>query len=712
MQLVVAGDQSSGKSSVLEGLTSLPFPRDSTLCTRFATQIVFRRAEVERVSISIIPSGSYDDETSRKLRSFKQSSLQSFSASEFERILSKACDAMDIPSLNEPRKLGQSTFSEHIFRVELLGPTHNHLSVIDVPGIFRTPTEGLTTSEDIDLVKRMVQRFIQNERTIILAVIPANVDIATQEILNMAKNVDPQGQRTLGVLTKPDLVDRGAERDILDLVQSKKHRLRLGYCLIRNRGQQERNIPTSERHQKEYSFFRSGPFSMIAKDRVGIPALHERLRSLLQDITQREYPHVKREIYHRIATCENELRILGPSRESDHQQRIYLVDMAVRFQSATSYALNTHYGMDNCFNDESMRLATQIVAMNDQFSEAVRKNGCTVDFDGSSAQPLDLGLPQKPKSLNKHRASKSKHPGLPIQVHESSSWFPDVSCQEAPDSVDISEYPELDDILHHHQRQESQITEDILSWIERIYKSSRGFELGTFDPAISPFLFNQQTINWEHLAMDYINDVILHIHRFCHRLLSHVCTEERVRNNLWTVLVREILPIYQKTIKQIHFILQTEREGNLITTNHYFSENLEKARAERLKKAADELSQIVAAFAFNTPENATTTDHLERVSGISNLKHTVQDIHDILKAYYTVARKRFVDNVCMQATDYHLVSGPETPLKVFSPSLISNLTSNQLETIAGEDMNSIQRRKELYKEIESLRDGINVLAAC
>ena len=86
---------------------------------------------------------------------------------------------MGIPSPNEPRKLGQSTFSEHIFRAELLGPKHNHLSVIDVPGIFRTPTEGLTTNEDIDLIKRMVRRFIQNNGTIILAVIPVNVDIAT-----------------------------------------------------------------------------------------------------------------------------------------------------------------------------------------------------------------------------------------------------------------------------------------------------------------------------------------------------------------------------------------------------------------------------------------------------------------------------------------------------------------------------------------------------
>lgn len=86
---MVVGDQSSGKSSVLEGLTSLPFPRDSTLCTRFATQIVFRRAETESISVSIIPSASCDEATASRLKSFKQGIFETLSASEFGSILSK-----------------------------------------------------------------------------------------------------------------------------------------------------------------------------------------------------------------------------------------------------------------------------------------------------------------------------------------------------------------------------------------------------------------------------------------------------------------------------------------------------------------------------------------------------------------------------------------------------------------------------------------------
>lgn len=117
----------------------------------------------------------------------------------------------------------QSTLIDDVFRIELCGPAKNHLSVIDVPGILRATTEGLTTGEDKSLVKGMVHRYIENQQTIILAVLPANVDIATTEILDMAAKVDPSGQRTLVFLTKPDLVDKGAEHDIIKLVRGRKN---------------------------------------------------------------------------------------------------------------------------------------------------------------------------------------------------------------------------------------------------------------------------------------------------------------------------------------------------------------------------------------------------------------------------------------------------------------------------------------------------------
>ncbi len=63
------------------------------------------------------------------------------------------------------------------------------------------------------------------------------MDIATQEILEVAEEADKKGQRTLGVLTKPDLVDKGAENTIVDIIEGKNHPLNLGWCVVRNPGQ-------------------------------------------------------------------------------------------------------------------------------------------------------------------------------------------------------------------------------------------------------------------------------------------------------------------------------------------------------------------------------------------------------------------------------------------------------------------------------------------
>ncbi|KAI9785813.1 MAG: hypothetical protein M1835_003243 [Candelina submexicana] len=671
LQLVVVGDQSSGKSSVLEGLTELPFPRDSTLCTRFATQIIFQRAEQESVSVSIIPSPSSNAARQEKLKAFKDDGLKAFSADDFKRILAQASETMGIPALGCPRAEGQSNFSDDVFRIELCGPEKNHLSVIDVPGIFRTTEEGLTTEEDKLLVRNMVRRYIESPRTIILAVLAANVDIATTEILDMAAEVDSTGQRTLGILTKPDLVDKGAEQDIIDLVRGRKKKLKLGYCVVRNRGKQERNLSSIERNRIELEFFKGDPWSSLDKSRVSISALSPRLRDLLSRITRHEFPTVIREIADRLATCEEELRDLGPSRQTPEQQRKYLLGIATKFQEITTFAVEAQYGRHQFLKDDrNLRLATLIVDFNSAFSADMERRGHAVNFTESIVAEIC-----PPPSF------VEKKPG--------------ESQEEAFTDIKLLWYPELINFLPTASTSPPHHSMDILSWIEFEYKSFRGFELGTFNPSILPTLFQELSMRWEDLVGTYLANIIASTHHFCNTLLARLCTEERVLAALWSLLIDELLHRYRKMVAHVQFILQTERSGNLLTTNHYFHETLDKLRLERSAKPTE-------GFSFGSGNAA-------RKTTIDNAEHTVRDIHDILKSYYKVARKRFVDNVCMQGTDYHLITGPDTPLHVFSPEFVVELSVERLEAVAGEDATSIQQRKSVEKEIESLTEGRRIL---
>ena len=147
---------------------------------------------------------------------------------------------------------------------------------------------------------------MRNPRSVILAVIPANVDIATQEILEMAGDLDGKGERTLGVLTKPDLVDKGAEAAIIDIIEGRSHTLNLGWCIVRNPGQQAlvnslSDTAADDRHDTEKAFFRSErPWSDVSKDRVGIEALRSRLVEILAEMIKREFPRVCNAFLHQI----------------------------------------------------------------------------------------------------------------------------------------------------------------------------------------------------------------------------------------------------------------------------------------------------------------------------------------------------------------------------------------------------------------------------
>jgi hypothetical protein len=174
-------------------------------------------------------------------------------------------------------------------------------------------------------------------------------------------------------------------------------------------------------------------------------------------------------------------------------------------------------------------------------------------------------------------------------------------------------------------------------------------------------------------------------------------------------MLEKLIRRYKKTIKHVKFVVRTEREGELLTLNNNFNKNLQKARMERFM--TNVWGHVTTVYDINSghPQSAVYVDKVFRLIPMDNLEHTVGDIHSILKAYYQITRERFVDTICTQGLDYHLLSGSDTPLRVLSPDFVVELRPEQLEMIAGEDTVSISRRAALKKEIESLLDGKRLL---
>ncbi|KAL2255616.1 hypothetical protein VTK26DRAFT_3003 [Humicola hyalothermophila] len=222
-QIIVCGDQSSGKSSVLEALSGVSFPIKSNLCTRFPTEVVLRRTPHFGASISIIPHWSRTESEREALRGFRQD-LAGFD--HLPSLVEKAKAAMGITPHGK-------AFAKDILSIEVTGPDRPHLTIVDLPGLIHSGTKDQTKS-DVNLVRDTVRSYMEQPRCIILAVISAKNDFANQVVLDLAQEADPSGNRTLGVITKPDTLTPGSGSEAKYLSLAKKRGGRVPARLARS----------------------------------------------------------------------------------------------------------------------------------------------------------------------------------------------------------------------------------------------------------------------------------------------------------------------------------------------------------------------------------------------------------------------------------------------------------------------------------------------
>ena len=255
--IAVIGDQSSGKSSVLEALSGVALPRGSGIVTRCPLVLKLRKLK--------------EGEEWRGKVSYDDIEVELSDPSEVEEAINKGQNFIAGVGLG---------ISDKLISLDVSSPNVPDLTLIDLPGITRVAV-GNQPADIGRQIKRLIKTYIQKQETINLVVVPSNVDIATTEALSMAQEVDPEGDRTIGVLTKPDLVDRGAEGKVLDVMRNLVYPLKKGYMIVKCRGQQDiqEQLSLTEAFQKEQVFFKDHSyFSILLEDgKATVPCLAERL---------------------------------------------------------------------------------------------------------------------------------------------------------------------------------------------------------------------------------------------------------------------------------------------------------------------------------------------------------------------------------------------------------------------------------------------------
>ena len=380
-QLVVCGDQSAGKSSVLEGITGIPFPRQDGVCTKFATEIILRHEpHTSRTTATVIPHGRRSEQEKERFHSYRRD-LADFS--ELPSVISDAASLMRIRGHSDVQD--GPAFGADVLRIEVVGNTGLHLTVVDLPGLISVNSDE-QTDEDVELVANLVDGYLESSRTIILAVIQATNDIANQKIIQRARKFDKAGQRTVGIITKADLINKNTESRIALLAKNKDTtKLKLGYFLLKNPtpAQLTAGISLDERKRDEHQFFCSSAWKeqQLDMSRVGIEALRTFLQELLEQHIERELPKVRAEIKKLLLRTETEVASLGDERPTAGHIRIFLTRLSMRFYGLTQSALDGNYQVsDFTFFDEfdefenPTRLRAEVHRLNGLFAAFMREN--------------------------------------------------------------------------------------------------------------------------------------------------------------------------------------------------------------------------------------------------------------------------------------------------------------------------------------------------
>ncbi|KAM9854439.1 dynamin-1-like protein isoform 1-T1 [Aulostomus maculatus] len=318
-QIVVVGTQSSGKSSVLESLVGRDIlPRGTGIVTRRPLILQLVHIDPEDSRKTSEENGVVGEEWGKFLHTKNKLYTN------FEEI------RQEIEAETERISGNNKGISEESIHLKIFSPHVVNLTLVDLPGITKVPVGD--QPKDIEIqIKELILRYISNPNSIILAVTAANTDMATSESLKVAREVDPDGRRTLAVVTKLDLMDAGT--DAMDILMGRVIPVKLGIIGVVNRSQLDINHKKSvaDSIRDEHAFLQKKYPSLA--NRSGTKYLARTLNRLLM---------------HHIRDCLPELKTRINVLAAQYQSLLNSYGEPVEDRSATLLQLITKFAAEYC----------------------------------------------------------------------------------------------------------------------------------------------------------------------------------------------------------------------------------------------------------------------------------------------------------------------------------------------------------------------------
>ncbi|KAM8803398.1 dynamin-1 isoform 6-T6 [Rhynchonycteris naso] len=710
-QIAVVGGQSAGKSSVLENFVGRDFlPRGSGIVTRRPLVLQLVNATTEYAEFLHCKGKKFTD--------FEEVRLEI--EAETDRVTGTNKGISPVP-------INLRVYSPHVL----------NLTLVDLPGMTKVPVGD--QPPDIEFqIRDMLMQFVTKENCLILAVSPANSDLANSDALKIAKEVDPQGQRTIGVITKLDLMDEGT--DARDVLENKLLPLRRGYIGVVNRSQKDidgkKDITAALAAERK--FFLSHPSYRHLADRMGTPYLQKVLNQQLTNHIRDTLPGLRNKLQSQLLSIEKEVDEYKNFRPDDPARKTkallqmvqqFAVDFEKRIEGSgdqiDTYELSGGARINRIFHE---RFPFELVKM--EFDEKELRREISYAIKNIHGIRTGLFTPDLAfEATVKKQVQKLKEPSIKcvdMVVSELTSTI--RKCSEK-----LQQYPrlreEMERIVTTHIREREGRTKEqvmLLIDIELAYMNTNHEDFIGFANA------QQRSNQMSKKKASGNQDEILVIRKGW-LTINNIGIMKGGSKEYWFVLTAENLSWYKDDEeKEKKYMLSVDNlklrdvEKGFMSSKHIFAlfnteqRNVYKdyRQLELACETQEEVDSWKASFLragvyperVGDKEKASETEE----NGSDNFMHSmdpqlerqVETIRNLVDSYMAIVNKTVRD--LMPKTIMHLMIN-NTKEFIFSELLANLYSCGDQNTLMEESAEQAQRRDEMLRMYHALKEALSII---
>uniref|UniRef100_A0AAZ3R8F3 dynamin GTPase n=1 Tax=Oncorhynchus tshawytscha TaxID=74940 RepID=A0AAZ3R8F3_ONCTS len=704
-QIAVVGGQSAGKSSVLENFVGKDFlPRGSGIVTRRPLVLQLINCPTEYAEFLHCKGKKFTD--------FDE--VRGEIEAETDRITGQNKGISPVP-------INLRVYSPHVL----------NLTLVDLPGMTKVPV-GDQPADIEQQIRDMLYQFVTKDNCLLLAVSPANSDLANSDALKIAKEVDPQGQRTIGVITKLDLMDEGT--DAREILENKLLPLRRGYIGVVNRSQKDidgkKDITAAMAAERK--FFLTHPGYRHLAERMGTPYLQKTLNQQLTNHIRDTLPGLRAKLQSQLLSIEKEVEEYKNFRPDDPSRKTkallqmvqqFSVDFEKRIEGSgdqiDTAELSGGARINRIFHE---RFPFELVKM--EFNEKELRKEISYAIKNIHGIRTGLFTPDLAfEAIVKKQIQKLKEPSLKcidMVVSELTS-----TIQKCSDK--LAQYPmlreEMEKIVTQHIRDRESRTKDqvmLLIDIELAYMNTNHEDFIGFANAQQR---SSQVAQKKQTGSKVIRKGWLTI--------NNIGIMKGGAKEYWFVLTAESLSWYKDDEeKEKKYMLQVDNlrlrdvEKSFMSSKQIFAlfnteqRNVYKdyRQLELACESQEEIDGWKASFlrAGVYPERVTQSDSGDGENGSDNLMHSmdpqlerqVETIRNLVDSYMAIVNKTIRD-LMPKTIMYLMINNTK---EFINAELLANLYhSGDQNSLMEESQEQAHHRDEMLRMYHALKEALNII---